>query len=216
MISACAQSPAGSSAAEDPTSTFTSTPTSTSEPTVTPSPTSTITPIPSATKYVRQVHIKNAIIIYYDISGFTESELRSSMNSLRPSDPFDGNKPVDAYTNWYISWNWNGYGTDKCNLSSPTVSYKITVKVPRWKAPADASPELIAKWEEYMQNLALHEQEHVDNIVNNYLDVKTAIQGATCSTAEAAAQAVLVELRKFDKKYDLETSHGASQGAVFP
>lgn len=214
IVSACAQVSTPTVEAPEPTITLISAPTSTPESTFTP--TSTVAVIPTATNYVGQVTIKHAKIIYYDTSGTTASELRNSMNAVRPKDPFDSNKPVDSYTDWYISWNWKGYGTGTCDLSTAVVTYTIKVTVPRWNVPSDASPELIAKWEKYLQTLALHEQGHVDNIVNNYLDVKTAINGATCSTAEAAAQNVLVELRKFDKKYDLETSHGESQGAIFP
>ena len=188
----------------------------------TPSPTPTKTPRPTATTrptrtpFIGEVIIEHAEIIYYEITGSTESELRKSMNQVRPKDPYDRNQPVDAYTEWFISWNWSGYGKENCDLSTAKVSYAIKVTVPRWIPTSDASPELIAKWETYIQNLTLHEKGHVDNIVNNYLTVKTAIQGATCSTAEAAAQKALDELRRFDSTYDRETKHGATQGAIFP
>jgi predicted secreted Zn-dependent protease len=172
--------------------------------------------VATATSFTSQVSIEYAQIIYYDATGSTADEIRASMNELRPKDPYDNNKPVDAYTDWYISWNWPGYGTDNCDLSAADVTYSIKVTVPRWSAPADASPELIAKWENYIQRLTLHEKGHVDHIVNNYLSVKTAIQRATCSTAETEAQKALVPLREFDASYDSETKHGESQGAVFP
>jgi predicted secreted Zn-dependent protease len=163
-----------------------------------------------------EASIEHAEIIYYDITGSTANELRRSMDKLRPKDPYDGNKPVDSYTDWYISWNWPGYGTDPCDLSAAVVTYTIKVIMPRWKAPANAFPELVAKWEKYIQSLVLHEKEHVTNIANNYLHVKTAIQSGTCSTAEAKAQKALDVLREFDSRYDRETKHGETQGAVFP
>jgi predicted secreted Zn-dependent protease len=175
-------------------------------------PTASSTPTP----FIGQVSIEHAQIIYYDITGSTASELRVSMNKSRPKDPYDGNKPVDAYTDWYISWNWPGYGTDHCDLSAAVVEYKIKVFIPRWNPPAEASSQLIAKWEKYIESLVLHEKGHVENIFKNYLSVKTAIQSATCSTAEAAAQKALEPLRKFDSSYDRETKHGMTQGAVFP
>jgi hypothetical protein len=75
---------------------------------------------------------------------------------------------------------------------------------------------LILKWERYVQSLVSHEKGHVDNIVRHYLDVKTAIQNATCSTAEAEAQKAVDQLRRFDSGYDSETRHGETQEAVFP
>jgi predicted secreted Zn-dependent protease len=163
-----------------------------------------------------QVSIEHAQILYYDISGSTASELRASMDSLRPKDPYDGNRPVDAYTGWYISWNWPGYGTENCDLSAAVVTYQINVTLPRWQAPAGASPELIVTWERYIQNLSVHEKGHVNNVVSNYPGILTVIQNATCSTAETAAQKALESLREFDVNYDRETNHGATQGAVFP
>ena len=177
-----------------------------------PGPTNSVT----ATQSANQAAIEHAQIIYYDVTGSTASELRASMNELRTKDPYDNNHPVDAYTDWYISWNWPGYGTNNCDLSAASVTYSIKVSLPRWNAPANTSPELIAKWETYIQLLTFHEKGHVDNVVNNYLSVKIAIQGATCSTAEAEAQRALESLRKFDSSYDSETKHGETQGAVFP
>lgn len=81
---------------------------------------------------------------------------------------------------------------------------------------ADAPPTLVDKWNAYVRNLTLHEEGHVDNIAESYLDVRTAIQGATCPTAEAQAQATLEVIGQFDRDYDRDTDHGATQGAVFP
>lgn len=163
-----------------------------------------------------EVSIEHARIIYYAITGSTASELRASMDKLRPKDPYDGNRPVDAYTDWYISWTWPGHGTDNCDLSAAAVRFSINVTMPRWKAPANASPGLIVKWENYIRSLTVHEKGHVDNIVRNYPGVLAAIQNATCSTAETAAQKALEPLRAFDSSYDRDTNHGATQGAVFP
>ena len=155
-------------------------------------------------------------IIYYDITGSTASELRTSMDMLRLKDPYHKDRPVDAYTDWHISWNWPGYGTDNCDLSAAVVDYRIQIILPRWEPPVSASPELITQWNTYIWSIVLHEKGHVDNIVNHYLDVKTAIQRATCSSAEAKAQMVLDQLRRFDSNYDSQTRHGETQGAVFP
>ncbi len=170
----------------------------------------------TSTQPADQISIEHAEISYYNITGSKANELRDSMNQLRPRDPWDGNLPVDSYTDWYIAWNWPGYGSDNCDLSAAVITYRINVILPRWKVPEDASPELIAKWQKYLQSLALHEKGHVENIVNNYSSVKTAIQVATCSTADTEAQKTLEPLRRFDADYDRETQHGVSQGAIFP
>ncbi|HLO28026.1 MAG TPA: DUF922 domain-containing protein [Anaerolineales bacterium] len=218
IFTACVQSPVRSLTANpSPTSStkvIAQTGIPSAIPTYTTTPPSTASNRP--TPLIGQVSIQDAQISYYDITGATASELRQSMNKLRPRDPYDGDKPVDSYTGWYIAWNWPGYGTEDCDLSAAAVTYSINVTMPRWKTPANASPQLIAKWEKYVQTLVLHEKGHVDNIVSHYLSVKTAIQNATCSTAEAEAQKALDLLRKFDSNYDSTTKHGQTQGAVFP
>ena len=161
-----------------------------------------------------EISIPNAQMQYYDITGSTESELRAELNSKGPVG-YDGYKG-DATTRWVIGWTWLGYGTSLCTLSAPTVTYQITVIFPRWKAPANAPPVLISKWTNFEQALSEHEKGHVDFVVAHYPSVTTAIEGATCATAEAAAQNALKPIRQHDLDYDAETNHGATQGAHFP
>ena len=165
-------------------------------------------------KSIEEVDIANATIIYYDISGNTENELRQQLDKLSPRgyDNFKG----DATTNWRINWTWDGYGNSNCDLTSAEVTYSIEVTMPRWESPQDASPELITKWNNYIQALTEHEKGHVDFVVENYMSVETAIKNATCDTAESAAQAALLPIRQYDIDYDAETNHGATQGARFP
>ena len=162
-----------------------------------------------------QINIDNATMVFYEISGSTADELREQMNQKGPVDSASRLR-YDARTNWYVSWTWPGYGESQCDLSQASVSYDIKVTAPHWEPAPDADPDLVDRWNNYMNSLAVHEQGHVDNIVNNYLQVRDAIRDATCATAEQAAQEVLDQFRQFDTDYDLETVHGKTQGAVFP
>lgn len=155
-----------------------------------------------------------AEMVYYDIEGKTEEELRAQLDELGPVDS-SGYKG-DALAEWVVSWNWPGYGTENCDLSEAEVSYTVKVVFPRWMPPEDASNNLVIKWFNYTYRLAKHEQGHVDYVVANYQIVGEAIKGATCETAEAAAQAALEPLHEFDLDYDRQTGHGATQGARFP
>ncbi len=88
--------------------------------------------------------------------------------------------------------------------------------MPRWTPQGNISNDLLVEWENYIQALAAHEQGHVDLVVTQHHSIIDAIRGATCETAEAAAQIALTRLRQNDINYDKTTQHGASQGARFP
>jgi predicted secreted Zn-dependent protease len=175
--------------------------------------TATIPPTP-APPTIEPIDIPNAAIVYYDISGSTESELRAQLDALGPTG-YDGYKG-DATTNWFISWDWPGYGNSVCDLSAATVSLTVEVTFPRWTPPEDAGTDLVDRWAGYTRRLAEHERGHVDFVAANYESVTDAIKAATCETAEAAAQEALASIRQHDTDYDAETDHGATQGAVFP
>lgn len=155
------------------------------------------------------VTFPHAVVQLYDVSGSTESEIRTQLSAYGPNG-------YDAYTKWYVRWDWPGRGTATCRLQEAEVSYEITVTFPHWTPTADASPELVAKWNGYLYALGLHEKRHVDNVVSRFPTVIAAIKGGTCLSAEAAAQGVLEQMRQFDSQYDLDTDHGRGQGARFP
>ncbi|UCF29272.1 MAG: DUF922 domain-containing protein [Chloroflexota bacterium] len=160
------------------------------------------------------VLMPEAKIIYYDIEGATEEELRAQLDELGPVDS-SGYKG-DALAEWTIFWTWPGYGTENCDLSQAEVSYTVEVIFPLWTPPDDAPNNLVIKWFNYTYKLAKHEKGHVDYVAANYQIVLEAIKEATCETADAAAEAAVEPLREFDLEYDRQTGHGATQGARFP
>jgi len=153
-------------------------------------------------------------MIFYDIYGSTEAELRKQLDAKQPVG-YDGYRG-DATTSWDIRWNWPGRGKNICDLSAATVTLAVRVTLPRWMPPQNASPELVTKWTQYVQAVAAHEKNHVNSVITRYKSVEPAIKSATCQTAEAAAQAALVPIRQFDIDYDAATNHGETEGARFP
>jgi predicted secreted Zn-dependent protease len=158
--------------------------------------------------------VPEANVVYYQIYGTTEAELRSEMDQKRPPE-YEGYRG-DALTKWDFRWKWSGLGTSKCNLSKARTYYDITLTLPYWDPPASADPQLVAKWTRYFNALVFHEKGHVDQAMAHYEGLLPAIQNATCDTAEQVAEQVVIDLRNVDHNYDVETGHGASQGATFP
>jgi predicted secreted Zn-dependent protease len=158
--------------------------------------------------------VADAVMQYYDVTGVTAAELRASMNAQGPLD--SAGQRNDAFTTWNIDWTWPLNPDSSCVLSGATITTTITVTFPRWLPPADVPASLVERWNDYEAALVTHESGHVSFVVTTANDVLAAIKGATCDTAEAAAQAVVLRIRQHDADYDAETNHGATQGAHFP
>jgi predicted secreted Zn-dependent protease len=157
--------------------------------------------------------LSGATIEYYTVGGTTADEIRDNLNAVRAR--YTGAN-YDAYTSWRVSWNWTGYGTRNCDLNSVRVLYTAHVVLPRWQQPVNADPALIIKWNNYLSALIQHEQGHVNFAAQNLEKYKTAIQSATCLTAEQAAQNFHQTIVQAEKEYDRQTNHGIDTGAVFP
>jgi len=158
---------------------------------------------------VHTIAIDNATMIFYTVEGADENEIRANMNNTRPGDE-------DAYTKWDFQWNVPDDRNGSCNLDGVTVDYTVTVTFPQWTPPADAPTQLIEKWNNYIDALAVHESGHVERVVPNIPDLYNAIKASTCDSYNEAAQAWLDTINQSNVDYDAETNHGATQGAIFP
>jgi predicted secreted Zn-dependent protease len=158
--------------------------------------------------------VAHATMVYYAVGGTTPAQIRMQLNARAPASPdgFHG----DAFTRWSFRWTWPGYGSSACRLSQASVTLHVVVTFPRWTHPKAAAAAVTSAWARYARALARHEQGHVDFAVAHYPAVVRAIKGATCGSAEAAAEKQLNVIRRHDVAYDAATQHGATQGARFP
>ena len=188
-------------------------PTPTPNPSPTLAPTSTVTnPTPSAL----------VDYVYYQIEGSTAGELRAQMNQLGPADRLGQH---DAYTKWYVSWSYP-YSIEggECATGPVEVEVEVTFTLPQWDPPADASQELMGKWNAYMTALQTHEDGHKDIAIqagNEILQTLEALLAyPTCSelekAADAAGEGVLDQYRQQETIYDRTTDHGATRNLRFP
>lgn len=148
----------------------------------------------------------------YFVSGMTAAQIRRSIDQNRARD-------YDAYTDWYVTW---GFGD--CNGNGLVVTVEVTYTYPEWDAPATASSDLVASWEAYMDALFCHEYGHAKHGLECANEVYTALAaidaGGNCgeqqTKAAAAFDTILQKYNELDLRYDDDTSHGATMGAVFP
>jgi predicted secreted Zn-dependent protease len=170
-------------------------------------------PAPQATT-IGSLTFQHANFQYYEIHGSTADELRAAMNQPRPGG--GSGAEFTANTSWQFHWSWNQTTSNGvCHPTNVQVTYSITTVFPHWTPPADAPPELINQWTNFIQALATHEDGHAVRVIQNAYKVGDSISDASCANASAAAQSALNSIQKINDQYDLDTNHGVTQGAVW-
>jgi predicted secreted Zn-dependent protease len=159
---------------------------------------------------------------YYSVTGATLAEIRLSLNQSRP---WKNKFRTDGYTAWRIDWQFNvTTSAGGCRCSSFTTTTAITITLPRWTAPTNASQSVHQIWERYITALGRHEAGHAQ-IARSAADeihkrVNALGEGSNCDglkqTINDLADGLLVDFRRRDAEYDQRTNHGATQGAVLP
>lgn len=159
--------------------------------------------------------IPNVRITYYDVVGKDSSSIRADLNRKRPVDAASGGIGVDAFTSWHYRWHWDATTSGQCGTPSARIDFSAHVLLPR------LSQELLSRdvkdeWARYITALANHEADHVRIAYRRLNQVVEAVRGSNCNDASAAANKVLDDIRRDNREYDIETSHGINQGAKFP
>lgn len=155
----------------------------------------------------------------YPIEGASGAELRSSMDRCRPNV---SGSDFDGYTAWFVNWKFSSVNSNGCSIQSVKVHVRVDMYLPQWLNPS--GPPLVDTWNRYLAALnaheAGHEQHGIDAADRVYQTLSALPPSSTCTEAiQAANQAghdVVDTFAHEDATYDDQTSHGASQGAVFP
>lgn len=160
---------------------------------------------------------------YYEIRGNDARELRRQMK--KNGTKWDDGKTYDSVTSWNVRWDYDYHcGGPGCTVDSFKTKVNITFRYPKWVRAEDASSELIEKWDRYMKNLVLHEKGHADMAVQAAAELGRAVSELPPAPSRADLdRAVKTLARDWNAKlssdqraYDAATTHGRSQGAVFP
>lgn len=160
---------------------------------------------------------------YYEIKGNNERELRNQM--CRNGCTFNDGKIYDSLTTWRVKLDY-GYdrATNACAADSVKANVVINFRFPKWMRTEDAPPELVAKWDNYMKNLVIHENEHRDMAVEAATELSKAVSAlppaSSCAELDREVRALSLErmekLNDDEKRLDETTSHGKTEGAIFP
>ena len=163
-------------------------------------------------------------IVHYDISGTASAQIRAQLQKLSPM--YVDGKQYAGKTTWSMRYRTLGARAvpSGCEVRQVEVSVSVFYTMPRWVNLDKASAVLSKQWREYYAALLTHEEGHA-KIAHAAADTLRAAltrlpANVPCATfREQQSQVnrlVLDQFRKQQAKYDEETQHGRTQGAVFP
>lgn len=159
-------------------------------------------------------------VIYYDIHGRTDRELVADMRRLGPKTAAGG--IFFGETQSPMRWQYRTRpDAMQCTLYAVTVRVSSQITLPRWTPPADTVPGLYAQWQTFLAALQVHEIGHKDISGRAAAEIIRRLNAlnTSCSTltddVQRITERIVAQLRDDQVRYDAETWHGATQGAVF-
>lgn len=158
---------------------------------------------------------------YYHVYGDKTAELRSSIDSCAIRATVAG--PYHASTARNVNWSYSFTQLDggMCALANPRIGLHISQLLPTFTPTATTQARTIATWNSYAANLAVHEKEHVDLAVQHVERLAASMQAVEpmrCelmrSHVDTMIRSAVLILDAQDELYDIQTNHGATQGAT--
>ena len=160
-------------------------------------------------------------VLPYPVAGADTGEILRSMAAAAPRE---GGETFFGLTTTSLSFR---FGTrtagGACRLDDVHVALAVQVVLPEWTAPPGTVSDLRRDWARFRTNLARHEDEHRTLAEAGAERLRNALDGLAAPTcagarAEAArtANRISIETGAAHRRYDDETGHGRTQGAVWP
>jgi predicted secreted Zn-dependent protease len=155
----------------------------------------------------------------YVIHGASTEALVAQMEALGPHEGDDA-APALTRSDRRASMTYQGDGHG-CRTSDVTVTLDVTIILPVWDIPRDASTVLRREWDRFLGALERHEQGHRAIAVagaRKLADALRLLNGRSCSAlhtaAEYASRDVAAATRAEQIAYDDSTRHGLTQGTA--
>jgi len=159
----------------------------------------------------------------YEVSGETALELAEQMTEKGPRG--SEGEAFDAYTTWWFTWPHDSVETDEgCTAEGVGVTLKLIYEMPLAAADQTWDAALTRKWRKFTSALWSHELGHGDLALTQAEELQTQLEALPAAADCNALRATVDELgdqamdahNAAQRAYDDETSHGRTQGAVFP
>jgi predicted secreted Zn-dependent protease len=155
----------------------------------------------------------------YVIHGASTTALAAQMQTLGPHDA-DEIAPALTRSDRRASLEYRSDGRG-CRISDVTVALEVTIILPVWDIPRDASAALRVEWDRFLGALERHELGHRAIALSGAEQLAQALErihGRSCdalhSAAEYASRDEAAATRVAQIAYDDSTSHGIKQGTA--
>ena len=110
-----------------------------------------------------------------------------------------------------------------CVIEDAQVLLSLTITLPAWSPPSGAAPETRRAWARFRRALAGHEDRHRAIAEDGAEALQRAIDGLRRPDCEAVTLEARRRLGRLEgeigeahRRYDAETGHGRTEGAVWP
>jgi predicted secreted Zn-dependent protease len=173
---------------------------------------------PGPAKYDMGEPVKDAKEMFYPIDA---ARLSDVLDKFKFKDK-NGN-PLAAETTWELNNTFPIAKKAKTWEADPiTWKYSNKVELPEWTGFSTASEAEKQEWARFIKKTREHEQGHVDRVKQYvekempevYKKASTATKPALQKQLKKKTAEVGDKLKEISDKYDDDTSHGATQGAM--
>jgi predicted secreted Zn-dependent protease len=157
----------------------------------------------------------------YPVTGSRAGEVLASMAAAAPSTE---GETFFGLTVTELSFRYVREATARgCTLRDVEIALAVTFSLPEWTPGAGTEDALRRDWARFDSNLRRHEDRHralAEAGAEAILRELDGLSAPTCGQADAEArrraERVRIETDAAHRRYDDETGHGRTQGAVWP
>ncbi|WP_423142195.1 DUF922 domain-containing protein [Parablastomonas sp. CN1-191] len=167
-------------------------------------------PAPAQDQPHRFADFPDAAIVYYDVTGTSDAEIRRAMNAARPTS--SSGERHDALTTWRFGVAVRPGGSGTCEVR---VHVETQVIFPRLAAETRLRKNQMAGWNSYVTALEEHEAGHLARAYAVPATFAAPLEW-DCGAAREHARAVIEQAGASQVAYDDATAHGRKTGAIFP
>lgn len=158
---------------------------------------------------------------YYDVHGRTLEDIHAS---LVDGGPETGGETFYAVTGVETGFRYRQVQQGPiCRLEDVGVQAQVIMRLPQWNGREQASSSVRHAWDRFFDHLTLHEAEHyriielgVRKVYTSLLDLRAHSCNVLDSQAKLLVQSISDDLSAQNASLDLDTDHGAKDGAVWP